>query len=97
MANNSIITRIEYTGLHWLVWRGPVLMLTTSRPTEVIDATRGIFPEKSRQDGPKGHTETVEEFLARGGKIRKVKPTPNLFTDEEIEQALQAHFAEGSR
>ena len=76
MANTALAAfRVEYYGNYWCVWSGGV-MTSVARVQDLVAILQGREPAQTKK--PKAeirHTETVEEFLARGGKISRAKPS----------------------
>lgn len=93
MATNTarFVCRVEWDGANWLIWQGQVLMLTTNSPRDLVAATRGKIRAPQAKPEKSYRLETTEEFLARGGKIKKVRASALgfEFSEEEISQAIE--------
>ncbi len=75
MNTAKVTARVGFFGNHWTVTIGDETHICLNGK-QLVDALRGVPPPKRRlaeDNGPA--TETVEQYLARGGVIQKVGRT----------------------
>jgi hypothetical protein len=73
--------RVGWFGNHWVITSGEQTFTTrsVSELTRILRG-RGPDPKPEPPTGPKpAPSETMEEFLARGGKITRITPTALAF------------------
>lgn len=74
MANTAIARfRVEYYGSSgWVIWLSNGSMLTCATKTQLLSVLQGQYEKAIPPEKAKLAFESVEDFLARGGKIQRI-------------------------
>lgn len=79
MSNLGVTFVVNYYDGVWVIKHGH-LVWSTQSPTVLARILRCDFPEPKTK--PK--VETIEQYLARGGKIEKIVPPPRIPTAKDL-------------
>lgn len=91
MPNLGVTFVVNYFNGVWVIKHGHLVWSTRS-PTVLARILRCNFPEPIAK--PK--TETIEQYLARGGKIEKIVPPPKIPTAKDL-GLLDSNFNLGAK